>query len=213
MPNKTTSKTVATPETSRFCHIQSASIVDRNDAGDGAYDLLGVGGSPEEVGAAITRALKETDLAAGSRSLLDSGEVIRLNIHIDIQKSNSSRWYLVIEQDPFTDFSTCSSEPLVEGGWRTKEEADEFVRSEVSDNAKWELVCVQKGSVGEMMVQEFGVKRMEDTALRNLQLNTEVGKDCRKVIRSARALATLCADTRDKIVTTLIEQMQVFLHG
>jgi hypothetical protein len=46
----------------RYCKIESASIELANGAGDGAYGLLGVIGSPEQIGNAIAEELTEGDM-------------------------------------------------------------------------------------------------------------------------------------------------------
>lgn len=133
---------VSAPENARFCHIESASIIDSNDAGDGAYDLIGVEGSPEEVGAEILKALKECDLSAGIHgSLLDKGETLTLSIHVKIRKigldlgadvpsiDRDTPWYI-----RFDDGHLCD-----EGGWKTREEAQAFLDAEVGMPAHVEL--------------------------------------------------------------------------
>lgn len=68
----------------RLCLIESASIVDSNDAGDGAYDLHGETGTPEEIGKAIADSLKTSDLYQGRAlpSRIDAGDDLYLVLRI-----------------------------------------------------------------------------------------------------------------------------------
>lgn len=71
----------------RPCHIVSASIEEENGAGDGAYDLLDVAGTPDEIGKAIADSLKETDLYSGRRpSAIDAGLDLYLTVKIKFRK-------------------------------------------------------------------------------------------------------------------------------
>lgn len=67
----------------RLCHIVSASVEEENGAGDGAYDLLDVAGTPDEIGKAIADSLKEADLFSGRRpSAIDAGLELYLTVRI-----------------------------------------------------------------------------------------------------------------------------------
>lgn len=70
----------------RLCLIESASIVDANDAGDGAYDLHGEVGTPDEIGKAIAESLKTIDLFQGKSlpSRLAAGHDLFLVLRIKI---------------------------------------------------------------------------------------------------------------------------------
>ncbi len=66
----------------RVCEITNASCEDAEGRGDGAYSLLDVSGSPEEIGKAIADALKEGDLGSGNRSAINDGKELFLNVRI-----------------------------------------------------------------------------------------------------------------------------------
>lgn len=68
----------------RLCLIESASVVDSNDAGDGAYDLHDQTGTPDEIGKAIADSLKTTDLFQGRAlsSRLAAGDDLFLILRI-----------------------------------------------------------------------------------------------------------------------------------
>lgn len=69
----------------RFCVIDMASIEDEDGAGDGAYGLHDVCGTPEEIGKAIAETLAECDMSMGPAwSYIDNGEPLYLNIRIKV---------------------------------------------------------------------------------------------------------------------------------
>lgn len=69
----------------RFCSIENASIELPDGGGDGAYDLLDVAGTPEEVGAKIAESLKESFLMSGDKCYPDDGEIF-ITLRIKITK-------------------------------------------------------------------------------------------------------------------------------
>lgn len=70
----------------RFCKIVDADISDETGAGDGAYDLLDVSGTPDEVAKEIAGSLKECDILRGGKVALlaDEGQALTLTICIRI---------------------------------------------------------------------------------------------------------------------------------
>jgi len=77
----------------RFCTIIHGGVGrDENAADDGAYDLLDVSGTPEEVGRAIAESLKATDLwnAQGGGAIEDRGRPVFLNLTIRIERAAGS---------------------------------------------------------------------------------------------------------------------------
>ncbi len=69
--------------TDRMCQIVGGSVELENGAGDGAYDLLNVVGSPDDIGKAIAESLKECDLfVGGTRSEIKAGRDLYLNVRI-----------------------------------------------------------------------------------------------------------------------------------
>jgi hypothetical protein len=69
----------------RSCTIDGASIETEEGIGDGAYSLLDVAGTPDEIGHAIAEALKEGDLGTRDESCLDKGPLF-LNVRIKFWK-------------------------------------------------------------------------------------------------------------------------------
>ena len=61
----------------RHCLIVDAAIEEKNGAGDGAYSLFGVSGTPEEIGKAIADALAEGDMSRGRTAIIgeEDGEL------------------------------------------------------------------------------------------------------------------------------------------
>lgn len=70
----------------RTCTIVDGSIEDEDGKGDGAYTLLDVTGTPDEVGLAIAAGLRDCDLVCGKVSLLDAGKDVFLTLRIKVQK-------------------------------------------------------------------------------------------------------------------------------
>lgn len=69
----------------RECKIISGSLEVESGAGDGAYDLLDVEGTPEEVGQAIGESLALCDIMTGGcDSILAGGTDLFLNLRIKI---------------------------------------------------------------------------------------------------------------------------------
>jgi hypothetical protein len=68
----------------RHCVIDSASIELENGAGDGAYDLLDVSGTPDEIGKAIADSLRDSDMSRGPEwfFLKDGDGELYLNVRI-----------------------------------------------------------------------------------------------------------------------------------
>jgi hypothetical protein len=66
----------------RLCHIVAATVETANGAGDGAYGLHDVAGSPEEIGHAIAQELAALDMMQGSSMLIEKGHDLCLNIRI-----------------------------------------------------------------------------------------------------------------------------------
>src|SRR5687767_4954845 len=64
----------ATTMTQRICQIVDGSLLDAEGRGDGAYDLLDVAGTPEEIGKAIADSLREADLGNGSNGDVLEGQ-------------------------------------------------------------------------------------------------------------------------------------------
>lgn len=76
----------------RYCKIITAEITELNSsAGDGAYDLHDVSGTPQEVGNKIGDCLAEIDLMRGGRKYLleDCQEDLVLNLSVRISTSAS----------------------------------------------------------------------------------------------------------------------------
>lgn len=68
----------------RLCLIESGSIELENGAGDGAYDLFDITGTPDEIGKAIGESLKTSDLFGGRNmpSQIDAGDNLFMNLRI-----------------------------------------------------------------------------------------------------------------------------------
>lgn len=68
----------------RYCKIESACIETANGAGDGAYGLLGVRGTPEEIGRAIAEDLELSDMTRGPTETLiaDRDDELYLTVRI-----------------------------------------------------------------------------------------------------------------------------------
>lgn len=75
----------------RLCRIVSGSVEEENGAGDGAYDLFDVVGTPDEIGKAIADSLKEADLYSGRRSsAIDAGHDLYLTVRIKFCKPDAT---------------------------------------------------------------------------------------------------------------------------
>lgn len=68
----------------RYCKIESASVELANGGGDGAYGLLGIEGSPEDIGKAIAEELATGDMSQGPAHLLiaDGDDELYLTVRI-----------------------------------------------------------------------------------------------------------------------------------
>lgn len=104
--------------TNRVCTIVSGGVGCDQDAGDdGAYDLLDVSGTPEEIGKAIAESLAGFDVCAGREATFgDKGQDVYLTVTIRV----SQEW------------RDCG-----EGPWDTEDEARRFAEAEVGD--EWQL--------------------------------------------------------------------------
>lgn len=73
----------------RLCHIVDGSVEDSVGAGDGAYDLFDLIGTPKEIGQAIAESLATTDLLFGRdfRGLLETGQSVFLCLRIEISQA------------------------------------------------------------------------------------------------------------------------------
>lgn len=75
----------------RRCHIVSGSVEEKSGAGDGAYDLFGRVGTPDEIGTAIADSLKEADLYSGRcPSAIDAGHHLYLTVRIKFCKPEAT---------------------------------------------------------------------------------------------------------------------------
>jgi hypothetical protein len=73
--------------TDRMCEIVGGSVELENGAGDGAYDLFHVVGTPDDIGTAIAESLKECDLfGGGTRSMIEAEQDLYLNVRIKIAR-------------------------------------------------------------------------------------------------------------------------------
>jgi hypothetical protein len=67
----------------RLCQIVAASLENASGAGDGAYDLHDVTGTPETIGKAIVESLQTGDLYSSRRpSAIGAGEDLYLCLKI-----------------------------------------------------------------------------------------------------------------------------------
>lgn len=73
----------------RYCIIAEGSLENEAGQGDGAYSLLDVEGTPEEIGKAIADALADCDLACGAESTIAS-EPLYLNLRIKVWQSGAA---------------------------------------------------------------------------------------------------------------------------
>lgn len=94
----------------RICQIVSGSVEDETGAGDGAYDLHDVVGTPEEIGKAVADSLKEGDLFRGQKSSIDDSRAIFLNLRIKFQKKLDSSAGLEPAPTPETHHSKFCSD-------------------------------------------------------------------------------------------------------
>lgn len=73
--------------TDRICQIVDGSVELENGAGDGAYDLFNVVGTPDDIGKAIAESLKECDLfSGGTHSEIEAGQDLYLNVRIKLRR-------------------------------------------------------------------------------------------------------------------------------
>jgi hypothetical protein len=67
----------------RLCKIDEASVVDLHDRGDGTYGLMGITGTPQEIGDAVAAELTSGDMYQGGRMLVeDDGAELYLTVRI-----------------------------------------------------------------------------------------------------------------------------------
>jgi hypothetical protein len=66
----------------RLCGIVYGAVEMADGGGDGAYDLHDIVGTPEEIGAAITKSLQETSLMRGQTDVLEEGGELYLVVKI-----------------------------------------------------------------------------------------------------------------------------------
>jgi len=141
MPNKKTTTKVDAPENaSRYCRVVGASIVDQQGRGDGAYNLLDVHGTPEQVGANIAASLKESDLS----SVAEGALTLTVTIEISADRAKSAlAWAVNQTRDTYVGDHPVKEmffievqregrwEILEEGGWNDIVAAHDFFKSEV----------------------------------------------------------------------------------
>jgi hypothetical protein len=76
----------------RNVQIVDASVESEEGGSDAAYDLIGVEGTPEQVGTVITKELGVADLSKGNESLLAAGKPVFLNLRIQLTPRPASVW-------------------------------------------------------------------------------------------------------------------------
>jgi hypothetical protein len=62
------------------------------DCDDGAYDLDGVTGTPEEIGKAVEQSLRHSDLITGKRTIVEDGGELFLTLKIRFKNKPAAKF-------------------------------------------------------------------------------------------------------------------------